>query len=78
MYPGTMLLFHPIYNEAAYRLRDKDLRDACCGVVGSCQTFFDRRPIISSENYSSPVVGMSSCTTVVMIEHKFTFFYSLI
>ena len=60
MYPGTMLLFHPIYDEASYQLRDKGLRDACCGVAGSCQDleFFTRRPILVNESYSPPAVGM--------------------
>lgn len=59
MYPGTMLLFHPIYHRDSYDLRDKGLREACCGVSGSCQDmdFFDRRPILN-ESYSPPVLGM--------------------
>lgn len=61
-HPGTMLLYHPLYDEAAYRLRDEELRNVCCGMASFCQNFFDRRPIMSSENYDPPAI----CTLFVL------------
>ena len=69
MHPGTMLLYHPIYDSPGYQLRDKDLRDACCGVDGFCQDvdFFSRRPIINCDNYSPP----SSCMLINLLCREF-------
>ena len=58
---GTLLLYHPVFEQRRYIITDRDFREACCGTgevesLSLCQNYIDRRPINDCSGYQAPAI----------------------
>ena len=61
-FAGTMLRYHPIFNQPQYQVFDESLRSACCEIGFDdqyyCGLYFAERPINECNDYRPPTQGI--------------------